>query len=161
MAWKVLFLCNLALFVFLSFEEATADDEPQFTALFVFGDSLMDPGNNNYLANSLAKANYVPYGVDFQGPTGRFCNGRTIIDYLGDLLGLPLIPAYTATITLGCDISKGVNYASVAAEILDETCQSLAEYNHDSIFVYGNTFGGFTHIFNNASAYGKENILLI
>ncbi|XP_059291069.1 LOW QUALITY PROTEIN: GDSL esterase/lipase At5g08460-like [Lycium ferocissimum] len=119
--------CNLALFVFLSFEEAIADDEPQFTALFVFGDSLMDPGNNNYLANSLAKANYVPYGVDFRRPTGRFCNARTIIDYLGDLLGLPLIPAYTATITLGCDISKGVNYASAAAGILDETGQSLGE----------------------------------
>ncbi|KAL0283075.1 UNVERIFIED_CONTAM: GDSL esterase/lipase [Sesamum angustifolium] len=34
---------------------------PQFTAIFAFGDSLSDPGNNNYL-NSLAKANYVPYG---------------------------------------------------------------------------------------------------
>lgn len=59
--------------------------KPQFTAMFVFGDSLIDPGNNNDL-NSLAKANYVPYGVDFdQGaPTGRFCNGKTIIDFLGN-----------------------------------------------------------------------------
>lgn len=57
----------------------------EFTAMFAFGDSLTDPGNNNYL-NSLAKANYVPYGVDFyQGPSGRFSNGRTIIDYLGTL----------------------------------------------------------------------------
>lgn len=58
---------------------------PQFTAMYAFGDSLTDPGNNNYLS-SLAKANYLPYGVDFaQGPSGRFCNGRTSIDYLGNL----------------------------------------------------------------------------
>lgn len=57
---------------------------PQFSAMFVFGDSLTDAGNNNYL-NSLAKANYVPYGVDFiEGPSGRFCNGRTITDFLGN-----------------------------------------------------------------------------
>ena len=52
-------------------------------ALFVFGDSLIDSGNNNNLA-SLAKANYFPYGIDFAaGPTGRFCNGYTIVDELG------------------------------------------------------------------------------
>jgi phospholipase/lecithinase/hemolysin len=51
--------------------------------LFVFGDSLIDNGNNNNLA-SLAKANYFPYGIDFAGgPTGRFCNGYTIVDELG------------------------------------------------------------------------------
>ena len=52
-------------------------------ALIVFGDSLIDSGNNNNLA-SLAKANYFPYGIDFaDGPTGRFCNGYTIVDELG------------------------------------------------------------------------------
>ncbi|KAJ8539956.1 hypothetical protein K7X08_026345 [Anisodus acutangulus] len=122
MAWKVLFLAHLVLL-----EAIDVPESPQFTALFAFGDSLMDPGNNNYLVNSLAKANYIPYGVDFQGPTGRFCNGRTLIDYLGYLLGLPLIPAYTTTITIGTDISKGVNYASAAAGILDETGQTLGE----------------------------------
>lgn len=51
-------------------------------ANFVFGDSLVDTGNNNYIL-SLAKANYLPYGVDFGIPTGRFTNGRTIIDIVG------------------------------------------------------------------------------
>lgn len=58
----------------------------QATALFVFGDSLVDNGNNNFL-KSIAKANYYPYGVDFnRGPTGRFSNGRTFADYLGTQL---------------------------------------------------------------------------
>lgn len=31
------------------------------------------------------KVNYPPYGVDFPGgrPTGRFTNGKTIVDFLG------------------------------------------------------------------------------
>jgi GDSL-like Lipase/Acylhydrolase len=52
----------------------------QASAMFVFGDSLTDNGNNNYL-NSIAKSNYYPYGIDFfEGPTGRFSNGKTVID---------------------------------------------------------------------------------
>uniref|UniRef100_A0A0E0LQL2 Uncharacterized protein n=1 Tax=Oryza punctata TaxID=4537 RepID=A0A0E0LQL2_ORYPU len=76
-------------------------------ALFVFGDSLIDNGNNNNLA-SFAKANYYPYGIDFAGgPTGRFCNGYTIVDELASGHGQQLL--------------KGVNFASAAAGILDES----------------------------------------
>lgn len=56
-------------------------------ANFVFGDSLVDAGNNNYIA-SLSKANFVPNGIDFGGPTGRFTNGRTIVDIIGKLIKL-------------------------------------------------------------------------
>ena len=54
-------------------------------ATFVFGDSLVDAGNNNYIA-TLSRANYAPNGIDFDGhqPTGRYTNGRTIVDILGD-----------------------------------------------------------------------------
>ena len=52
-------------------------------ALFVFGDSLVDSGNNNFL-KALAKANYSPYGSTFFGkPTGRFTDGRTAADFIG------------------------------------------------------------------------------
>lgn len=55
-------------------------------AMFVFGDSLIDNGNNNDLP-SLAKANYFPYGIDFNGgPTGRFSNGYTMVDEIGSLV---------------------------------------------------------------------------
>ncbi|KAH7670731.1 GDSL lipase/esterase protein [Dioscorea alata] len=93
----------------------------QVPAMFVFGDSLVDDGNNNYLA-SIAKANYYPYGIDFfQGPTGRFSNGKTVIDFLCELLGLPYIPAYTTPGLNGTRLINGVNYASAAAGILEET----------------------------------------
>ncbi|KAG5033548.1 hypothetical protein GLYMA_06G324200v4 [Glycine max] len=88
-------------------------------ALFIFGDSLIDNGNNNNLP-SFAKANYYPYGIDFNGgPTGRFSNGYTMVDEIAELLGLPLIPAYTEA--SGNQVLHGVNYASAAAGILDAT----------------------------------------
>ncbi|KAK4803135.1 hypothetical protein SAY86_001338 [Trapa natans] len=88
-------------------------------AMFVFGDSLIDNGNNNGLA-SFAKANYYPYGIDFNGgPTGRFSNGYTMVDEIAELLGLPLIPAYSEASEQ--QMLHGVNYASAAAGILDIT----------------------------------------
>lgn len=54
---------------------------------FVFGDSLVDAGNNDYLF-TLSKADSPPYGIDFKPsggkPTGRFTNGRTISDIIGN-----------------------------------------------------------------------------
>ncbi|XP_034569790.2 GDSL esterase/lipase At5g08460 [Setaria viridis] len=57
-------------------------------AVFVFGDSTVDVGNNNDLNISVgARANYPKYGVDFPGsvPTGRFSNGLNTADLLGRL----------------------------------------------------------------------------
>uniref|UniRef100_A0A3N7G8X2 GDSL-motif lipase/hydrolase family protein n=1 Tax=Populus trichocarpa TaxID=3694 RepID=A0A3N7G8X2_POPTR len=88
-------------------------------AMFIFGDSLIDNGNNNNLP-SFAKANYFPYGIDFNGgPTGRFSNGYTMVDEIAEQLGLPLIPAYSEA--SGDQVLNGVNYASAAAGILDIT----------------------------------------
>lgn len=53
--------------------------------IYIFGDSMSDVGNNNYLLLSLAKCNYPWYGIDYKNgyPTGRFTNGRTIGDIMG------------------------------------------------------------------------------
>lgn len=55
-------------------------------AFFIFGDSTVDSGNNNYL-NTIPenKADYKPYGQNgfFQEPTGRFSDGRVIVDFIG------------------------------------------------------------------------------
>lgn len=54
----------------------------ELSANFIFGDSLVEAGNNDYIV-SLSKANYPPNGIDFGSPTGRYTNGRTIVDILG------------------------------------------------------------------------------
>ncbi|KAL0300634.1 UNVERIFIED_CONTAM: GDSL esterase/lipase [Sesamum radiatum] len=102
---------------------------PQVPCFFIFGDSLVDNGNNNNI-QSLAKANYLPYGIDFpRGPTGRFSNGKTTVDVVAQLLGFDdYIPPYARA--RGQEVLKGVNYASAAAGIRPETGQQLNLYNY-------------------------------
>ncbi|KAK8629970.1 hypothetical protein V6N13_078784 [Hibiscus sabdariffa] len=118
----VLFGFGLALVLSLSFLEING--APQVPCYFIFGDSLVDNGNNNRLS-SLAKANYMPYGIDFpNGPTGRFSNGKTTVDVIAELLGFEnYIPPYSNA--RGQQILGGVNYASAAAGIREETGQQL------------------------------------
>lgn len=93
---------------------------PQVPCYFIFGDSLMDNGNNNNLFTE-AKANYPPYGIDFpDGPSGRFSNGRNIADVVAQRLGFEnSIPPFATARRE--EIVRGVNYASGAAGIRDET----------------------------------------
>ncbi|CAL5189869.1 unnamed protein product [Lathyrus oleraceus] len=90
---------------------------------YIFGDSLTDVGNNNYLQYSLAKSNYPWYGIDYSGgqATGRFTNGRTIGDIISSKLGIPSPPAYLSVAQNVDDLVKGVNYASGGAGILNDT----------------------------------------
>ncbi|GAB2229803.1 hypothetical protein Droror1_Dr00014059 [Drosera rotundifolia] len=54
-------------------------------ALFVFGDSLVDVGNNNYLFFSLFKVDFPHYDIDYpdQERTGRYSNGKNSADFIG------------------------------------------------------------------------------
>jgi hypothetical protein len=63
---------------------SSSKNKPQAAALIVFGDSIVDPGNNNGI-NTIVKADFPPYGDDFLNhrPTGRFCNGRIPTDFIG------------------------------------------------------------------------------
>ncbi|PUZ57532.1 hypothetical protein GQ55_5G439800 [Panicum hallii var. hallii] len=99
--------------------------QPAAPCMYIFGDSLVDNGNNNNIL-SLARANYRPYGIDFrEGPPGRFTNGRTMVDFLSDMLGLrpPLVPPYAAA--RPADLPRGANFASGASGILAETGNNL------------------------------------
>ncbi|PQQ20395.1 GDSL esterase/lipase [Prunus yedoensis var. nudiflora] len=97
-------------------------------AFFTFGDSLVDVGNNNYL-QTLAKANYFPFGIDFGNkPTGRFTNGRTTFDILQQELGFAqFTPPYLAPTTVGDVLLQGVNYASSASGILNSTGSNFGD----------------------------------
>lgn len=109
---------------YINGEMNTGAEKPR-TAFFQFGDSLIDVGNNNYLTYCLAKADFPWYGMDYQGgiATGRFTNGRTIIDIVAEKLGLDSAPPYlsfsnTTDVTV---MLQGVNYASGGAGILNDT----------------------------------------
>ncbi|OWM72527.1 GDSL esterase/lipase At2g23540-like [Punica granatum] len=101
------------------------DNKSGLGASFIFGDSLVDSGNNNYLP-TLSKANIPPNSCDFKGsggnPTGRYTNGRTIADIVGEELGQPnyAVP-FLAPNSTGKAILHGVNYASGGGGILNAT----------------------------------------
>ncbi|XP_034676815.1 GDSL esterase/lipase At3g14820-like [Vitis riparia] len=86
-------------------------------AVIVFGDSIVDAGNNNNLV-TVAKSNYPPYGRDFSGgiPTGRFSNGKIPSDFVAELLGIKkLLPAYLDPTLQPSDLLTGVTFASGAS----------------------------------------------
>lgn len=76
----LLLVFSLALLRFGNGQEAP----PLVPAIITFGDSVVDVGNNDYLA-TIYKADYPPYGRDFVNhkPTGRFCNGKLATDLIG------------------------------------------------------------------------------
>lgn len=111
----------LSVAFYASSSQAQTTPQKQFPAFFIFGDSVVDVGNNNYIS-SVAKATQPPFGIDFPlGPTGRFTNGKTVLDVIADLIFLPYPPPYLAPSTSGQAILKGVNYASGAGGILQSS----------------------------------------
>lgn len=83
----------LSLFLLtLCVPQAGGQMHPLVSALYVFGDSGIDPGNNNVLP-TLIRSNFPPYGRDFPNgrPTGRFTNGRLITDQLCNVTLMPHI----------------------------------------------------------------------
>ncbi|KAG5550437.1 hypothetical protein RHGRI_015409 [Rhododendron griersonianum] len=60
-----------------------------FRSLYSFGDSFVDPGNNDYIP-TFARSNSPPYGNDFPEriATGRFSNGLLFPDFLAYYIGV-------------------------------------------------------------------------
>ncbi|XP_040957352.1 GDSL esterase/lipase At4g16230 isoform X4 [Gossypium hirsutum] len=115
---RVMFRISASLIFFL-FNIMSAEKIP---TIFIFGDSIVDVGNNNYI-NTLAKAMF-PNGIDFckNCLSGRFTNGRTVIDILEQRLGAKdFRPPYLAPNTTGDVVLRGVNYASSGSGILNDT----------------------------------------
>ncbi|RXI06422.1 hypothetical protein DVH24_018464 [Malus domestica] len=81
-------LITIAIVLFLYCNAAAVElpNNEKIPAVIVFGDSIVDPGNNNNIG-TIVKCNFSPYGRDFVGkrPTGRFSNGRVPSDLVGNL----------------------------------------------------------------------------
>jgi hypothetical protein len=61
-------------------------------SFFVFGDSLVDNGNNNFLVTE-ARADSPPYGIDTPDhrATGRFSNGKNLPDIISKCMSPSLL----------------------------------------------------------------------
>ncbi|XP_045794991.1 GDSL esterase/lipase At5g18430-like [Trifolium pratense] len=100
--------------------QARAESKPR--AFFVFGDSLVDSGNNNFLVTT-ARADAPPYGIDYPTgrPTGRFSNGLNIPDLISERLGAEPVLPYLSPRLRGEKLLAGANFASAGIGILNDT----------------------------------------
>ncbi|EFJ07808.1 hypothetical protein SELMODRAFT_429497 [Selaginella moellendorffii] len=121
-------MAHLKALVFL--QVLTLASASQVQMLFLFGDSIFDTGNNNFLPGSLAVANVTPYGTtSFGVPTGRFSDGRLIADFIAEFLGLPYIPPFMQP---GASFIHGANFASAGSGLLNATDAPLGVLSLDA-----------------------------
>ncbi|KAL1156878.1 hypothetical protein V6Z11_A08G118200 [Gossypium hirsutum] len=116
--------------------------KPLVPALYVFGDSLFDSGNNNVLP-TMARANFPPYGHNFvQHFTGRFTNGRTLPDFIAEFLELPYPPPYLGIHDSGKCLSLGEQIDLFKWTIESKlpthfnSLEELSKHLADSIFIF-------------------------
>ncbi|KAF8768665.1 hypothetical protein HU200_007218 [Digitaria exilis] len=112
---------------------ASGGSTSRVPALYVFGDSTADVGNNNYLPGSaVPRANFPHNGVDFptSRPTGRFSNGYNGVDFLALNMGFkrsppPFLAVANKTNKQVFRGLLGANFASAGSGILDTTGSSI------------------------------------
>ncbi|KAL3568485.1 hypothetical protein D5086_031136 [Populus alba] len=93
-------------------------------ALFIFGDSLYDAGNNKYIEDAPIFSDFWPYGETFfKHPTGRPCDGRLIPDFIAQYANLPLIPPYLQP--GDHQFMDGENFESKGDLVLAENLQGM------------------------------------
>ncbi|XP_020270526.1 GDSL esterase/lipase 5-like [Asparagus officinalis] len=116
---------RLTLLLSVTIVSVGSPTEKSPAAFFIFGDSVVDVGNNNYIETIPEfKANYAPYGRNsfFNRPTGRFNDGRLMVDFIAEYAKLPLIPPFMQP---SAQFTNGANFASGGAGVLPDTSQGL------------------------------------
>ncbi|KAK1429174.1 hypothetical protein QVD17_11378 [Tagetes erecta] len=101
------------------------NSQPLVPALIIFGDSVVDVGNNNHL-ETVVKSNFPPYGRDFinHSATGRFCNGKLASDLTGESLGFTSYPPpILSKEANGKNLLLGANFASAGSGYYDNTAK--------------------------------------
>lgn len=83
-----------------------------FPAIFNFGDSNSDTGG---LSAAFGQAPYPNGETFFHTPSGRFSDGRLIVDFIAEELRLPYLNAFLDSI--GSNFSRGANFATAGSTV--------------------------------------------
>ncbi|GAB2277514.1 hypothetical protein Dimus_012221 [Dionaea muscipula] len=142
------------LFDFMLLSSYAADDDSidfHYPAVFNFGDSNSDTGN---LVAGLGISMPAQDGQTFfSKPSGRFCDGRLIVDFLRDAVGRPFLPAYLEAVGAP-SFNSGCNFAAAGSTIQPANAASLCPF---SFGVQVNQFLRFkARVLDLQSAGGKK-----
>ncbi|XP_054803939.1 GDSL esterase/lipase At1g54790-like [Prosopis cineraria] len=97
-----------------------------YPAVFNFGDSDSDTGELvAALGIQLAPPNGLRY---FKTPSGRFCDGRLIVDFLMDATDLPFLNAYLNSVGFP-SFRKGCDFAAAGSTILPASASSISPFS--------------------------------
>ncbi|KAM7525023.1 hypothetical protein LguiA_014925 [Lonicera macranthoides] len=132
-----------------------------YSSIFSFGDSLTDTGNLLHIdlssSNSPPHFGKPPYGKSyFYAPTGRCSDGRLVVDFIAEYLGLPYVQPYIGN----TNYSEGVNFAMVGATALSTAF--FEERGFDDPFTNGSLevqLGWFKNMLTSLSHTSSVNCL--
>ncbi|XP_066400278.1 GDSL esterase/lipase ACHE-like [Miscanthus floridulus] len=161
-----LLLLSLTLALRASGAGAGAGGDCHFPAVFNFGDSNSDTGG----LSSLFGAAPPPNGRTFFGmPAGRYCDGRLVIDFIAESLGLTHLSAYLNSI--GSNFTQGANFATAGSSIrrqnaslflsgfspisLDVQFWEFEQFINRSQLVYNNKGGIYREILPRAEYFSQ------
>nr|QGP73757.1 GDSL esterase/lipase [Sedum alfredii] len=108
---------SISMLISLTKVEALTKRNPSVPAVFVFGDSTVDPGNNNFIGTTF-RSDFPPYGQDLPDhmPTGRFSDGRLVTDFVASYAGVKdFIPPYLNPELSLDELMTGVSFASAGS----------------------------------------------
>ncbi|KAK6242166.1 hypothetical protein SCA6_007555 [Theobroma cacao] len=125
-----------------------------FPAIFNFGDSNSDTGGLSAAFGQAPAPNGETY---FHAPAGRYSDGRLIIDFIAESLGLPYLSAYLDSV--GSNFSHGANFATAGSTIKPQnTTRSQSGFSPISLDVQSVQFSDFnrrSQIFNKQGVFDK------
>ncbi|XP_065876214.1 GDSL esterase/lipase At3g26430-like [Euphorbia lathyris] len=122
-----------------------------FPAIFNFGDSNSDTGGLNAAFGPLPP----PYGQTFfHHPSGRFSDGRVMLDFMAESLGLPYLSAYLDSV--GANFSHGANFATSGSTILPKIKTYPSSKDGYSPFYLGVQLVEFSYFRNKTLDYTTQ-----
>ncbi|KAH1063229.1 hypothetical protein J1N35_028216 [Gossypium stocksii] len=142
----------IVVFLFAVISSISSPVNGCFTSIFSFGDSVSDTGN--LIEISILEIGKIPHSAFppngrtfFHRPTGRFCDGRLVIDFLAEALGLPFLPPYhrykNGTLER---FENGVNFAVGGAGALSSSFPGI--YNPITIISLVDEVNSFKQFLN-------------
>ncbi|XP_040382213.1 GDSL esterase/lipase At5g45910-like [Oryza brachyantha] len=107
-----------------------------YSHLFTFGNSLIDTGNFIHYSTAPGPVALSPYGETFfHRPTGRWSDGRLIVDFIVERLGFPYWTPYLAGKSKE-DFRYGANFAVASGTALNQLLFKKHHLNVASITPY-------------------------